>query len=278
MGLSKYRKYGRAAEKLKDAVNSGIVSHAYIIEGDHNIDKMGFSRAFAQALICRQMPGEGCGRCVECRKIQDGNYEDLYVVEPEDTTSRKTGTSSIKDADIEELQVRLKSRPTAGDHNIAIISGGDTMTPRAQTRFLKTLEEPPEGTVIMILSENSEELLPTINSRCVNIRLYDLEGSSESSGTEAASRIIGMIMNKAFFFDVKEELDNAVKSRNDAYAFLDACETLIGERVREQNESMSPEAAERSTQLIEETRRAVKAGASYNYMIRGLVLRLGDIL
>ena len=278
MGLSKYRKYGRAAEKLKDAVNSGIVSHAYIIEGDHNIDKMGFSRAFAQALICRQMPGEGCGRCVECRKIQDGNYEDLYVVEPEDTTSRKTGTSSIKDADIEELQVRLKSRPTAGDHNIAIISGGDTMTPRAQTRFLKTLEEPPEGTVIMILSENSEELLPTINSRCVNIRLYDLEGNSESSGTEAASRIIGMIMNKAFFFDVKEELDNAVKSRNDAYAFLDACETLIGERVREQNESMPPESAERSTQLIEETRRAVKAGASYNYMIRGLVLRLGDIL
>lgn len=222
MGLSKYRKYGKAAEKLKDAVNSGIVSHAYIIEGDHNIDKMGFSRAFAQALICRQMPGEGCGRCVECRKIQDGNYEDLYVVEPEDTTTRKTGTSSIKDADIEELQVRLKSRPTAGDHNIAIIAGGDTMTPRAQTRFLKTLEEPPEGTVIMILSENSEELLPTINSRCVNIRLYDLEGSSESSGTEAASRIIGMIMNKAFFFDVKEELDNAVKSRNDAYAFLDA--------------------------------------------------------
>lgn len=278
MGLSKYRKYGKAAEKLKDAVNSGIVSHAYIIEGDHNIDKMGFSRAFAQALICRQMPGEGCGRCVECRKIQDGNYEDLYVVEPEDTTTRKTGTSSIKDADIEELQVRLKSRPTAGDHNIAIIAGGDTMTPRAQTRFLKTLEEPPEGTVIMILSENSEELLPTINSRCVNIRLYDLEGSSESSGTEAASRIIGMIMNKAFFFDVKEELDNAVKSRNDAYAFLDACETLIGERVREQNESMSPEAAERSTQLIEETRRAVKAGASYNYMIRGLVLRLGEIL
>lgn len=278
MGLSKYRKYGKAAEKLKDAVNSGIVSHAYIIEGDHNIDKMGFSRAFAQALICRQMPGEGCGRCVECRKIQDGNYEDLYVVEPEDTTTRKTGTSSIKDADIEELQVRLKSRPTAGDHNIAIISGGDTMTPRAQTRFLKTLEEPPEGTVIMILSENSEELLPTINSRCVNIRLYDLEVNSESSGTEAASRIISMIMNKAFFFDVKEELDNAVKSRNDAYAFLDACETLIGERVREQNESMPPEAAERSTQLIEETRRAVKAGASYNYMIRGLVLRLGDIL
>ena len=278
MGLSKYRKYGKAAEKLKDAANSGIVSHAYIIEGDHNIDKMGFSRAFAQALICRQMPGEGCGRCVECRKIQDGNYEDLYVVEPEDTTTRKTGTSSIKDADIEELQVRLKSRPTAGDHNIAIISGGDTMTPRAQTRFLKTLEEPPGGTVIMILSENSEELLPTINSRCVNIRLYDLEGNSESSGTEAASRIIGMIMNKAFFFDVKEELDNAVKSRNDAYAFLDACETLIGERVREQNESMSSEAAERSTQLIEETRRAVKAGASYNYMIRGLVLRLGEIL
>ena len=108
MGLSKYRQYGSAAAKLKDAVNSGIVSHAYILEGDNNVDKLGFAKAFAQALLCKQMPGEGCGRCIECRKIEDGNYEDLYLVEPEDTTARKTGTNTIKDAQIEELQVRLK--------------------------------------------------------------------------------------------------------------------------------------------------------------------------
>ena len=227
MGLSKYRKYGSAAAKLKDAVNSGIVSHAYILEGDNNVDKLGFAKAFAQALLCKQTPGEGCGRCIECRKIEDGNYEDLYLVEPEDTTARKTGTNTIKDAQIEELQVRLKEKPAAGDHNIAIISGGDTMTARAQTRFLKTLEEPPEGTVIMILSENSEELLPTINSRCVNIRLYDIENRDENEETDLAKKVISMIHNRSYFADIKAELDQSIKTRQDAYSFLDAVEALV---------------------------------------------------
>ena len=115
MTLSAYGKYGSAASKLGDAIRSGIVSHAYIIEGDSNIDKIGFARAFCQALTCSEMPGEGCGKCVNCRKIADGNHEDLYVVEPDDTTASKNGTDSIKDAAVEELQVRLKEKPAAGD-------------------------------------------------------------------------------------------------------------------------------------------------------------------
>lgn len=277
MTLSAYGKYGNAAARLGDAVRSGIVSHAYIIEGDSNIDKMGFARAFCQALTCKEMPGEGCGKCVNCRKIADGNHEDLYVVEPDDTTASKSGTNSIKDAAVEELQVRLKEKPTAGGHNMAVISGGDTMTARAQTRFLKTLEEPPEGTVIMILSENSEELLPTINSRCVNIRLYDVNGEDRTEGSETAGRILGMIMDKAYFADVKAELDKSVKSRQDAYELLDGMESLIGAIVRGNKDiSMTPEQAEKSTELIEEARRDIKLGAGYNYRIRDLVLLIGE--
>jgi len=279
MTLSAYGKYGSAASKLGDAVRSGIVSHAYIIEGDNNIDKMGFARAFCQALTCREMPGEGCGRCVNCRKIADGNHEDLYVVEPDDQTAAKTGTNSIKDAAVEELQVRLKEKPTAGEHNMAVISDGDTMTTRAQTRFLKTLEEPPEGTVIMILSENSEELLPTINSRCVNIRLYDVSGSDSTEGTEEAEKILRMIINREYFADVKAELDKAVKSRQDAYVLLDGMESMVGSIVKGRSElRMEPGQAMEGTQLIEETRRDIKLGAGYNYRMRGLVLRLGEII
>ncbi len=277
MTLSAYGKYGSAARKLGDAVKSGIISHAYIIEGDSNIDKMGFARAFLQALTCREMPGEGCGKCVNCRKIADGNHEDLYVVEPDDTTAAKSGTVSIKDAAVEDLQVRLKEKPTAGEHNMAVISGGDTMTTRAQTRFLKTLEEPPEGTVIMILSENSEELLPTINSRCVNIRLYDSLGEDRTEGAEEAEKILRMIMDRAYFADIRSELDNAVRSRQDAYMLLDGLESLIGSIVRGKEElSLEPDQARVSTELIEEARRDIKLGAGYNYRIRSLVLRLGE--
>ena len=259
MTLSAYGKYGSAASKLGDAVRSGIVSHAYIIEGDNNIDKMGFARAFCQALTCREMPGEGCGRCVNCRKIADGNHEDLYVVEPDDQTAAKTGTNSIKDAAVEELQVRLKEKPTAGEHNMAVIADADTMTTRAQTRFLKTLEEPPDGTVIMILSENSEELLPTINSRCVNIRLYDVSGSDSTEGTEEAEKILRMIINREYFADVKAELDKAVKSRQDAYVLLDGMESMVGSIVKGRSElRMEAGQAMEGTQLIEETRRDIK--------------------
>lgn len=279
MTLSAYGKYGSAAAKLGDAVKSGIVSHAYILEGDNNIDKMGFARAFCQALTCRELPGEGCGRCVNCRKIADGNHEDLYVVEPDDATASKSGANSIKDAAVEELQVRLKEKPTAGDHNMAIVSDGDTMTTRAQTRFLKTLEEPPEGTVIMILSENSEELLPTINSRCVNIRLYDVSGEDRSEGSEEAAKILRMVMDKAYFADIKSELDHSVKSRQDAYMLLDGLESMVGTIVKGGSEiSMDAEQAMASTRLIEETRRDIKLGAGYNYRIRGLVLRMEEII
>ena len=279
MTLSAYGRYGSAAAKLGDAIKSGIVSHAYIIEGDSNVDKLGFARAFCQALTCREMPGEGCGKCVNCRKIADGNHEDLYVVEPDDTTASKSGANSIKDAAVEDLQVRLKEKPTAGDHNMAIVSDGDTMTARAQTRFLKTLEEPPEGTVIMILSENSEELLPTINSRCVNIRLYDVQGTDRSEGAESAYKIMKMIADKAYFADIKAVLDSTVKSRQDAYGLLDGMENLVGSTIRGRTDiKMNAESAEASTVLIEEARRDIKLGAGYNYRIRGLVLRMGEII
>ena len=175
--------------------------------------------------------------------------------------------------------MRLKEKPTAGGHNIAIISGGDTMTARAQTRFLKTLEEPPEGTVIMILSENSEELLPTINSRCVNIRLYDLENKDDNAETDLAKKVISMIHNRSYFADVKGELDQSIKTRQDAYSFLDAVEALIGSTIRGNGTfSITPEGARRSTALIEEAKRNIKLGAGYNYMMRKLVLELENVL
>lgn len=277
MGLSQYRKYGSAAPGLIDSIKSGMVPHAFIIEADSIIDKEGFAAAFAQALICRQAPGEGCGRCVECRKIADGNYEDMYVVSPEESSSAKTRVASIKDSQIEELQADLKTKPTAGDRNIAVISGGDSMTKRAQTRFLKTLEEPPEGTVIMILSENSEELIPTIRSRCVAVRLYDVEDKSEGEHLDIASDLIKKVKKKSPFFEIKSVLDKEIKSRQDAFKLLDALETLMGREARAEAARPGTSMELDAISLIEETRRDIKLNASYNYMLRKLMLELEDL-
>ena len=276
MPLSDYIRYGKSAERLGAAIRCGRVSHAYLIEGDRNTDKNGFAEAFASALLCREAPGEGCGSCSTCRKIRDGNYEDLYVVEPQDTTSGKTGSLSIKDADCEELQARLKLRPSAGERNIAVIREAGTMTERAQTRLLKTLEEPPAGTVIMLLTENEEELLPTIRSRTARIRLQELEKVSETPLSEAAERIISMIRRKAFFFDIKKELDTIVKDRRDALALLEAVTACLERELRTGTGEQAEKAA-RAILLTEKAKRTASGSASYQYAVRDLILKLKGV-
>ena len=279
MGLSLYKKYGIAAGHMARAVKEGNIPHAYIIEGDSGFDKKGFAKAFFQAIVCRQMPGEGCGECAECRKIRDEIYEDMYVVSPEEPKSSKSGqgASTIKDADLEELQAHLKTKPTAGEHNFALIERGDTMTRRAQTRFLKTLEEPPEGTVIVILSENIEELIPTIRSRCVSERLYETDIKKLEIPPEV-SGIVSMIKEKDYFYKITDALTAAVKTREDAYGFLDSVETLIGRSVRGVDGSVAPDAAMKAISEIEKIRKDIKLGASQKYMVRLLALRLEEII
>ncbi|MDD5922180.1 MAG: DNA polymerase III subunit [Eubacteriales bacterium] len=273
MGLSDYERYGSAVTKLKNAMHTGTVPHAYIFEGDHNTDKLGLSIAFAQALLCAERPGEGCGQCPTCRKLRDGNYEDFYLVQPKEKAEGKTGTRSLKDADIEFLQQKLMEKPSAGDRNIAVISGADTMTLRAETRLLKTLEEPAPGTVILLLSENSEKLLPTIRSRCVTIRLVNLTEQYETPMEAFASEILEMVLSNAFFFDVQKKISKKVKSRNDAYEFLDGMESVL-ESCLAGGGKMPSASAAKGIQDVEEARRMLQQNVIPRFSVLGLILKL----
>lgn len=279
MGLQDYQKYGSAASHLQRAVLQNMVSHAYLIEGDHTMDKMGFALVFAQAVLCPEKKGEGCGSCLTCRRIQHQSYEDLYICEPTESAGSRSRVQSVRDAQIEELQNQLKTRPSEGERNIAVISGADSMTVRAQTRLLKTLEEPYPGTVIMLLSENAEMLLPTIRSRCVHVRLMD---AFESAGREAepgaASDVLSMIREGKYFFDIKERLDQEIKTRTDAYAFLDAMEKVLEGLIRRGCDFLSVRQQAEAVSAVEKTRRAIQQNASYKYAVRHFVIRMERIL
>jgi DNA polymerase-3 subunit delta' len=274
MSLSDFSKYGGAAEKLSAAIGSGRTSHAYIFEGDNNVDKMGFAKAFAKALLCRELPGEGCDRCPTCRKIDDDNYEDLYLVLP--VWNEGKTRLAVRDENVVEMQSNLKTRPTGGERNIAIIEGGDTMSPTAQNRLLKTLEEPNPGTVIMILSENPEYLLPTINSRCINCRLIDFEAGPTNKMVELARSIIDMAVQRQFFFDIKKTLDGKLKNRKDGLAFLDGMETVLGEYMRNNSELFTKDKLIMAIDSVEAARSNILRNISYKYSIRDLILKLEE--
>ena len=94
---------------------------------------------------------------------------------------------------------------------------------------------------------------------------------------QEAAKVLRMLSDGAFFADIKAELDQSVKTRQDAYMLLDGIESLVGDIVRGTSDlKMEPDQVMECTQLIEETRHYIKLGAGYNYRIRGLVLRLGE--
>lgn len=259
----------RAIDMLCHCAATGKVSHAYLIEGDISTDKVNIAKCFAKAILCREHRGQGCDECVICNKIEHGNYEDIFLVEKKE--------NSIKDADISELQERLKMRPL-GERNIAIIKDADTMTAWAQNRLLKTLEEPPEGTVIMLLSENAESLLQTIISRCTVVRLVYHEDYSASGMYELAQNIADSLIAQKSFYEVKKLLEDVCKDRENAFAFLDALENVYGMIATSDDERsrLFPKAyIYNAVSLIEEARSDIRRNIAVGYAIKNLMIKIG---
>lgn len=137
MSLRDYNEYKRLIERISKAIINANVSHAYIIEGDSCIDKEAFAKDFIKAILCLEEPGFGCDRCVNCRKIDHDNYEDMYILRADEL--------SLKDAAVSGLQENLKNKPSAGNRNIAIIEGADSMTPRAPKQIAEDFGRTQSG-------------------------------------------------------------------------------------------------------------------------------------
>jgi len=144
------------------AAAKGTPSHAYIIEGEDEKILQELSDHFIQLLLCET--NDACGKCLSCRFLAEGGHPDLIRVVPE-----KPGT--IKVDDIRDgLVGDMSIRPYRSRYKIYVIGHAEWMNVQAQNALLKTLEEPPSYGVILLLSCNTEVLLPTIISRCVRLK------------------------------------------------------------------------------------------------------------
>lgn len=138
--------------------------HAYVFEGADGVGKRRLAFTLAQALVCENpKDGEPCGHCPSCRKVETQNHTDVIYV--------TSDGNSLKEEVINDLRKRLYEKPFDGPRTILIIDRADLMTNVAQNMLLKTLEEPAETLNIILLSENSGDLLPTIVSRAHLLRL-----------------------------------------------------------------------------------------------------------
>lgn len=152
-------------EHLQNALASGKISHAYIINGEKSSGKEFIARVFAMALQCEKGGIEPCQECHSCKQALSGNQPDIIFI-----THEKPGTISVDDIRT-QINGDIAIKPYSSPRKIYIMNEGEKMTIQAQNALLKTLEEPPEYAVILILTTNVDSLLPTILSRCVVLNM-----------------------------------------------------------------------------------------------------------
>ncbi len=152
-------------QHMQNALKTGKISHAYIISGDAHCGKKMMAGIFAKAILCdnkKEYAGflDSCNECHSCTQADSGTHPDIRTVTHE--KEKSIGVDEIRYQVCEDVYIKPYS-----DHKIYIIPDGELMTIQAQNALLKTLEEPPAYTTIIILTSNIDAFLPTIVSRCI---------------------------------------------------------------------------------------------------------------
>jgi DNA polymerase-3 subunit delta' len=183
----------QGVQLLQRSLARGRLGHAYLFSGDQVEELESLARTLAKTLNCLNpikengMAVDCCDKCASCRKIDNDNHADVFWVRPE---------SKMRQIKIEQITRRpdspprvvnefLNLKPTEAQFKVAVIVGADRLNIQAANAFLKTLEEPPQKSVLILLSTEPSRLLETIISRCLRVN-FSGDGRRELSSTEAA--------------------------------------------------------------------------------------------
>lgn len=161
-----------AIDLLTSGMRSDRLGHAFLISGPAHIGKTTLAKTFAQALNCESGELAPCQVCRSCKLIAQDGHPDIRVIEPDLSTSGRTETLRINQ--VRELQRELALSPYEGRYRVAIFVRFQNASPGAANALLKTLEEPAEKVKLIIATDQMDNLLPTIKSRCQLLPLRPL--------------------------------------------------------------------------------------------------------
>jgi DNA polymerase III subunit delta' len=167
-GLRSIVGQAHAVAVLRRALASARLPQAYLFEGPAGVGKATTARALMQAMACETRPGEGCGACGPCLKVDAGTHPDLIPVGPlEDKRD-------VVIAQVRDVVLRCAYRPHESPRRLVVVDPADRMNVSAANALLKTLEEPPEATHFVLVSDAPSRLPITIRSRCQRLRFAPL--------------------------------------------------------------------------------------------------------
>ena len=196
-----------ALELVTRMLATSRVPHALLFHGPEGVGKGTVARAFAAALLCESSDSEACGLCTACKLVAHGSHPDLLAIERlprKSSAAAQTAASPPPSGDLRSFilvdQIRQLSKfaafaPRQSTHRVFIIDPADRMNHEAQNALLKTLEEPPGRSVLMLIASRPQLLLPTVRSRTFAIgfgplRPTELAGLLEARGMAANEALL----------------------------------------------------------------------------------------
>lgn len=196
-----------AVRELKRAAATSP-SHAYLFVGATGTGRKVAAVEFAKALCCPQptSPGVPCRDCAVCRRIERGTFPDVSLVNLATQAERdrdRTKNQSLNIATVREIGNAVAYRPAEAPWRIVIVDDAETMQETAQEAFLKTLEEPPSYTVIVLIATTADRVLDTIRSRCTEIRF------GRSPGTAIAAALAAHGVDEDVASEIERHADGA---------------------------------------------------------------------
>lgn len=168
MGFSELVGHSKQLRSMQAVLGNQRLHHAYLFVGPEGIGKRTIALAVAKAVHCSEKSGDYCGHCLNCASIIDGNHPDVRFVQP------LPGKKEISIQQVREVERELRFRSFSGKRKVAIVDPAALMNVAAQNALLKTLEEPPENSLIILVTPNGGGLLPTLRSRCLRLSFAPL--------------------------------------------------------------------------------------------------------
>lgn len=244
MAFKDYPQCTQGIELLQRSLERGRLAHGYLFSGSELDDLEGLARQLAKTLNCQQPPRMGangvalecCDACLSCQKIDGGNHADVHWVRPE-SKSRIISVEQMRD-----LMQQINLKPTEAEWKLAVVVGADRLNMQSANAFLKTLEEPPSRSVIILATTEPERVLETIESRCLRLNfgghgtkrfdaaqvewLRQFAGliATEEGSLLARYRMLGMLLEQLAV--VREVIDQTLKARSPLEKYPDADKDL----------------------------------------------------
>lgn len=205
-----------ACTMINKIIKTSNISHAYLIETNNYYRGFDFALAFAKTLLCpkNNITYSNCGSCTQCNRIDNHNFSELEIIEPDGMW--------IKKEQLDSLQRNFSTKSLEGTRKVYIINHADKLNGSSSNSILKFLEEPEENIVAILITDNIYSLLDTIISRCQIIKLNDRKFKNQETTLEKVSN---HLFNNQIDIDSFNENNNGIEIINNVILFIKNIET-----------------------------------------------------